>query len=248
MLILKSSKILFCFFLFKNDCSYRDINDNYPIFLWPDSDEIRHVLAGDHSQRTDPLNPLSQFITDIVVRDDDIGNNSLVQLSISNNDLFYIGSNNSLWLRNSSMLQGTYDIEIEAKNFDLITKKIFHITIYEHHPFKLTFINNMRRTFSKSKFSLFIIIILSFLATGSAIFILIYYLSIRLHYPQNVQKHFYGSRLIVNDEDKSKQNSPQTKTNILSTNYNHDYAVIVKQRKVCFVYRGFMTFSEHVYM
>ena len=71
------------------------------------------------------LNPSSQFLTDIVVRDDDIGNNSLIQLIISNNDLFYIGSNNSLWLRNSSILPGTYDIEIEAKNFDLITKKIF---------------------------------------------------------------------------------------------------------------------------
>jgi hypothetical protein len=84
----------------------------------------------------------------------------------------------------------------------------------------------MRRTFSK--FSLLIIIILSFLATGSTIFILIYYLWIRLHYPQNVQKHLYGSRLIVNDEDKSKENSPQTKMNIL----NHDYAVIIKQRNV----------------
>ena len=91
----------------------------------------------------------------------------------------------------------------------------------------------MRRTFSQ--FSLLIIIILSFLATGSTIFILIYYLWIRLHYPQNVQKRLYGSRLIVNDEDKSKENSPQTKMNILSTNHNHDYAVIVKQRNVCFI-------------
>jgi hypothetical protein len=84
-----------------------------------------------------------------------------------------------------------------------------------------------------SRFSLLIIIILSFLATGSTIFILIYYLWIRLHYPQNVQKRLYGSRLIVNDEDKSKQNSPQSKTNILPSIHNHDYAVIVKQRKVC---------------
>ncbi len=88
----------------------------------------------------------------------------------------------------------------------------------------------MRKNFSQ--FPLLIIIILSFLATGSTIFILIYYLWIRLHYPQNVQKRLYGSRLIVNDEEKSKQNSPQMKMNSLT---NHDYAVIVKQRKVCLV-------------
>jgi hypothetical protein len=226
--LLKSSKIYLFRFLIIYLC--RDINDNYPIFLWPDSDEIRHILSGDHSQRTDPLNPSSQFLTDIVVRDDDIGNNSLIQLTISNTDLFYIGSNNSLWLRNSSILPGTYDIEIDAKNFDLITKKSFHVVIYDRNPFKLSLLNNMRRTFSR--FSLLIIIILSFLATGSTIFILIYYLSIRLHYTQNVQKRLYGSRLIVNDEEKSKQNSPQTKINVLSNNHNHDYAVIGKQRKV----------------
>ncbi|CAF2717221.1 unnamed protein product [Rotaria sp. Silwood2] len=207
----------------------KDVNDNYPIFIWPDSDEIRHVLSDDHSQRIDSNNPLSQFLTDIVVQDNDIENNSLIQLIISNNDLFYIGSNNSLWLRNSSILPGTYDIEIEAKNIDLITKKFLHIVIYDRSPFKLNLFNNMRQTFSR--FSLLIIIILSFLATGSTICILIYYLWIRLHYTSDVQKHLYGSRLIVNDEDKSKQNSPQTKMNILSTNHNHDYAVINKQRK-----------------
>ncbi|CAF4223926.1 unnamed protein product, partial [Rotaria magnacalcarata] len=73
-----------------------DVNDNYPVFIWPDSNEIRHILSDDHSQRIDSNNPLSQFLTDIVVQDDDIGNNSLIQLIISKNDLFYIGSNNSL--------------------------------------------------------------------------------------------------------------------------------------------------------
>jgi len=178
------------------------------------------------------LNPLSQFLTDIVVRDDDIGNNSLIELIISHNDLFYIGSNNSLWLRNSSILPGTYDIEIEAKNINLITKKTFHIIIYDRNPFKLNLLNNMRRTFSQ--FSLLIIIILSFLATGLTIFILVYYLWIRLHYPENVKKRLYGSRLIVNDDEKSKENSPQTKMNILPTSHNHDYAIIAKQRNVCF--------------
>ena len=131
-------------------------------------------------------------------------------------------------MSNTSIPPGTYDIEIEARNLDLITKKQYHIVIYDRHPLKLNIFHNMRRTLSQ--FSLLSIIILSFLATGSTIFILIYYLWIRLHYPQNVQKHLYGSRLIVNDDEKSKQNSPQTKIN----SQNHDYAVIVKQRKVCF--------------
>ncbi|CAF1405816.1 unnamed protein product [Adineta steineri] len=207
----------------------QDINDNYPVFIWPDPDEILHSLSGVQSQRTDPANPLSQFITDIVVRDDDIGNNSFVQLSVTNNELFYIGSNNSLWLYNSSILPGTYDIEIVAKNLDLITKKIFHVIIYNRSSSGTNLLYYMRRRFSD--FSLLIIIFLSFIATGSTIFLLIYYLWMRLHYTGDVKKHLYGSRLIVNDEDKSKQNSPQTKMNILSTNHNHDYAVIVKQRK-----------------
>lgn len=209
----------------------RDINDNPPIFLWPDSEEIRHILSGDHSHRTDSLHPSAQFLTDIVVRDYDIGNNSFIQLSIPQSELFYIGSNHSLWLKNTSILSGTYEIEIEARNWDLITRKHYHILIYERNPFKLNLLHNMRRTFSQ--FSLLTIIILSFLATGSTIFLLIYFLGIRLHYPSNVPKHLYGSRLIVNDEDKSKENSPQTKpNNNLPSNQHHDYAVILKQRKV----------------
>ena len=210
--------------------SHRDVNDNSPIFLWPDSDEIRHILSGDHSQRTDPLHPSAQFLTDIIVRDDDIGNNSLIQLIIPHNPLFYIGSNHSLWLKNTSILPGTYQIEIEARNWDLITRKHYQILIYERNPFKLDIFHNMRRTFSQ--FSLLTIIILSFLATGSTIFILIYYLWMRLHDPSNVPKHLYGSRLIVNDDEKSKENSPQTKSNTFSSNQQHDYAVILKQRKV----------------
>ncbi|CAM4755086.1 unnamed protein product [Rotaria magnacalcarata] len=207
----------------------KDVNDNYPVFIWPDSNEIRHILSDDHSQRIDSNNPLSQFLTDIVVQDDDIGNNSLIQLIISKNDLFYIGSNNSLWLRNSSVLPGTYEIEIIAKNFDLVTKKLLHIIIYDRNPFKLNLLNNMRETFSR--FSVTIIIILSFLATGSTIVLLIYYLWLRLHYTSDVRKRLYGSRLIVNDEDKSKQSSPQTKMDVLSDTHNHDYAVVIKQRK-----------------
>ena len=167
------------------------------------------------------------------MQDNDIGNNSLIQLTIlnDNNDLFYIDSNGSLWLRNSSILPATYDIEIEAKNFDLITIKFLHIIIYDRNPFKLSLFNNMRQTFSD--FSLLIIIILSFLATALTIFVLVYYIWMRVHYTRNVQKRLYGSRLIVNDEDKSKQNSPQMKVNMLSTSYSQDYATVVKQRKVC---------------
>ncbi|CAF4421393.1 unnamed protein product, partial [Adineta steineri] len=82
----------------------QDINDNPPIFIWPNSNEIRHILSDDHSQRIDINNPSSQFITDIIIRDNDIGNNSLIQLLSSNNEHFYIGFNNSLWLKNSSIL------------------------------------------------------------------------------------------------------------------------------------------------
>lgn len=210
--------------------SRRDVNDNSPIFLLPDSDEIRHILSGDHSQHTDPLYPSAQFLTEIVVKDDDIGNNSLIQLIIPHNSLFYIGSNHSLWLKNTSILPGTYQVEIEARNWDLITRKQYQILIFERNPFKLNIFHNMRRTFSQ--FSLLTIVILSFLATGSTIFILIYYLWMRLHDPSNVPKHLYGSRLIVNDEEKSKENSPQTKSNSFSSSQQHDYAVILKQRKV----------------
>ncbi|CAF3557688.1 unnamed protein product [Rotaria sp. Silwood1] len=50
---------------------------------------------------------------------------------------------------------------------------------------------------------------------------------------KNVEKKLYGSRLIVNDEDKSKQNSPQTKstTVILPSIHSNDYTIITKQRK-----------------
>jgi flagellar basal body-associated protein FliL len=80
------------------------------------------------------------------------------------------------------------------------------------------------------KFPILIIIILIFLTISLICFLIIYYLCLR----KNVEKRLYGSRLIVNDEDKSKQNSPQTKitTGILPTNQKNDYAVITKQRKV----------------
>lgn len=199
------------------------------MFIWPDSNEIRHLLSADHSQRTDPNHPAAQFVTDVVVRDDDIGNNSLIQLRLSNDDLFYIGSNHSLWLRNASTPPGTYHIEIQAKNLQLETKKFYQVLIYDRHTLKLNLFQNMTGTFSR--FSLLIIVIISFLATGGTIVMLIYYLWKRVQYSDNVQKRLYGSRLIVNDEEKSKQNSPQMKINTLPTIHNHDYAVIVKPMK-----------------
>jgi hypothetical protein len=217
-------------FFFSNFCYFRDINDNPPIFIWPDSNEIRHILSDDHSQRIDSDNPSAQFITDIIVRDNDLGNNSLVELTISTNDFFYIGSNNSLWLRNLSILPGTYRIELEAKNFHYETKKNLEIIIYQRNPLGLNLLNNMSDTLKK--FPILILIILIFLTICLIIFLIIYYLCIR----KTVEKRLYGSRLIVNDEDKSKQNSPQTKTTttaILPIVHNNDYAVITKQRKVC---------------
>ena len=207
----------------------RDINDNPPIFIWPDSDEIRHILSDDHSKRIDSNNPLSQFITDIIVRDNDLGNNSLIELTISPNDFFYIGSNNSLWLRNLSIPPGTYHIELLAKNFKYETKKNLNILIYQRNPLGLNFLYDMSKTLKK--FPLLIIIILISLTICLIIFLIIYYICIR----KTVEKRLYGSRLIVNDEDKSKQNSPQTKTTttILPIAHHNDYAVITKQRKVC---------------
>jgi len=83
----------------------------------------------------------------------------------------------------------------------------------------------MSKTFKK-----FPILILIFLIICFICFLIIYYLCLK----KNVEKKLYGSRLIVNDEDKSKQNSPQTKiiTGILPINQKNDYAVITKQRKV----------------
>jgi len=86
----------------------------------------------------------------------------------------------------------------------------------------------MSKTFKN--FPILIIIILIFLIISLMSFFIIYYFCLR----KNVEKRLYGSRLIVNDEDKSKQNSPQTKiiTGILPINQKNDYAVITKQRKV----------------
>ncbi|CAF3462335.1 unnamed protein product [Rotaria sp. Silwood1] len=205
-----------------------DINDNPPVFIWPETNEIQHILSDDHSEHIDINNPLAQFITDIIIRDDDLGNNSLINLTISNNEFFYIDLNNSLWLKNSSILPGLYKIELQAKNFEFETKKFLHIIINERNLLRLNLFNNMSKTFKK--FSILIIIILIFFIIMSfIIFFIIYYLCIR----KNVEKKLYGSRLIVNDEDKSKQNSPQTKstTVILPSIHSNDYTIITKQRK-----------------
>ncbi|CAF2030949.1 unnamed protein product [Rotaria magnacalcarata] len=206
-----------------------DVNDNPPIFIWPESDEIQHILSHDHSERIDINNPNAQFITDITMYDDDIGNNSLIDLTISdNNELFYVGPNNSLWLRNSSIQPGIFYIELQAKNFEFETKKFLQIIINEENSLKLNLFNNMNKNFHR--FSMIITTIVTFFIMSFTIFLIIYYFCIR----KNVEKKLYGSRLIVNDEDKSKQNSPQTKstTVILPSSHNSDYTIITKQRKV----------------
>ncbi|CAF4039206.1 unnamed protein product [Rotaria sp. Silwood2] len=204
-----------------------DINDNPPIFIWPETNEIQHILSDDHSEHIDIDNPLAQFITDIIIRDNDLENNTLINLTISNTEFFYIGSNNSLWLKNSSILPGIYEIEVQAKNFEFETKKILNIIINERNLLRLNLFNNMSKTFKK--FSMLFTIILIFFLISFIIFFIIYYLCIR----KNVEKKLYGSRLIVNDEDKSKQNSPQTKstTVILPSIHSNDYTIITKQRK-----------------
>ncbi|CAF1035712.1 unnamed protein product [Rotaria sordida] len=206
-----------------------DINDNPPVFIWPESNEIQHILSDDHSKYIDINNPLAQFITDIIIQDDDLDKNSLFNLTIlNNNEFFYIGLNNSLWLKNSSILPGIYEIEFQIKNYEFEIKKILNIIIInKRNLLRLNLFNNINKTFKK--FSMLITIILIFFIISFIIIFIIYYLCIR----KNVEKKLYGSRLIVNDEDKSKQNSPQTKstTVILPSIHNNDYNIITKQRK-----------------
>lgn len=207
--------------------SFSDVNDNPPVFVYPNSNEIRHVLFSGKSSRS------GQFISEIVVRDDDIGNNSVVKLSLEKNEYFYIGPNNSLWLRNESILPGVYSVEVRARNWKLESVKRFEIQIFDRHAIKFKLFENFRSNLSR--FSLLFIVVISLIATGTTIFLLIYYLWIRLHYSKNVEKRFYGSRLIVNDEEKSKESSPQMKNNCLTTIDHHDYAMIVKPKNVNFL-------------
>ncbi|UJR09245.1 hypothetical protein I4U23_013491 [Adineta vaga] len=206
----------------------QDVNDNPPIFIWPNSNEIRHILTDDHSQRIDHQNPSSQFITDIIIHDNDLGNNSYVELSIVDNNLFYIGLNNSLWLRNSSMSPGSYNVELKAKNYHLGTKQMLHIIIYEHNPLGFYLFNNMRKTLRRFPFLFIILIIVITISLIS--FIVTYYLCMK----KNAHKRLYGSRLIVNDEEKFKPNSPQIKTTssvVLPSIHSNNYTIIAKQRK-----------------
>ena len=56
---------------------------------------------------------------------------------------------------------------------------------------------------------------------------------------KNARKRLYGSQLIVNDEEKSKQNSPRMKTSssvILPSIHSNNYTVIAKQRKVSYAW------------
>ncbi len=218
---------------------FRDINDNPPVFLWPDSNEIRHILSDDHSQRIDSANPSAQFITDIIIQDIDLGNNSFVKLTNSNTALFYIGINNSLWLRNGSVLPGTYDLELQAKNHQYKTKKRLQVIIYQRNPLGLNLFHHMSK--NVGRISMLIMIVILTLTMS----LLIYYLCLR----KNVEKHLYGSRLIVNDEDKSKENSPQSKltTGMLPINNQNNFAVITKQRKVCLRLECVCVILEYVY-
>lgn len=199
----------------------RDINDNPPIFIWPDSHEIRHILSEDHSQRIDRENPSAQFITDIILRDDDLGMNALINLTNSNSQLFYVGLNHTLWLRNASILPGSYELELVAKNFHYISKKYLRIQIYERTPLAGNIFYKI------GKIPLLLIVVLLVLA----ITLILYYLCLR----KKVKKSLYGSRLIVNDEEKSKDNTSPTKipAGILPNHDRNDFAVITKQRKVC---------------
>lgn len=201
------------------------------MFVWPSSNEIRHILSEDHSHRLDEQNPSAQFITDLLVEDVDVGDNALVNVSIVDHELFYIGANNSLWLRNASMAPGSYSIELHAKNDHYDTSKHLRIIIYDRNPLTLYLFGNMSRTFRKFPF-LFIVASIV-IAISLLSFLISYYLCIRSH----THKRMYGSRLIVNDEERSKHNSPRTKTAsavLLPSVHSSNYTVIGKQRKVSY--------------
>ena len=150
-------------------------------------------------------------------------------MAVSNDALFYIGPNNSLWLRNASIAPGMYEIELKATNDELETRKQLHVLIYQRSPLRLNLLKNMAQKLSS--LPMLIIIVLMCFACESIVFLTVYYLCVR----RTVQKRLYGSRLIVNDEDKSKQNSPQSK--LSSSTPHHDYgipaaAASTTQRKV----------------
>ena len=207
------SKIFFsfCFFADENFL-FRDINDNPPIFVWPNSDEIVHLLASKSSSDYGQ----AQFVSEIVIRDDDLANHSDYQLDLIDNELFYLGTNNSLWLKNNSALPGVYQIEFQLRNLQYNQQKLLRIRLEPANSFSRTMSKYFHQLFSNGSFvSIWILITCGFLASC---FLLIYF---QCFHRSNEQKDFYGSRLIVNDEEKS----PQKKTNA-------DYATIVKQNKV----------------
>ena len=121
-----------------------------------------------------------------------------------------------------------YDIELKATNDELETRKQLHVLIYQRSPLGLNLLKNMGQKLSS--LPVLIIIVLTCFACASIVFLTVYYLCVR----RTVQKRLYGSRLIVNDEDKSKQNSPQSK--LSSSTPHHDYGVLAAasttQRKV----------------
>jgi hypothetical protein len=157
-------------------------------------------------------------------------------LSLSNtaNDLFFIDTNSSLWLRNTSVLPGIYDIEFIVRNHPFETRKTLRILLTERRSFGWSlWWKNVRPIFTRLS-RLFVILVLICLTSLSITFVLIYTCCWR----SNVRQRLYGSRLIVNDEDKSKQNSPQTTntSTVLPPSISNLDSTISrnKQRKVMF--------------
>lgn len=72
------------------------------------------------------------------------------------------------------------------------------------------------------------IVILIFLLISLFSLIIIYY---TYCWKKTVQQSLYGSRLIVNDEEKCSQK--KILHGVLPSNEKNDYAVLTKQRKVC---------------
>ena len=111
---------------------------------------------------------------------------------MTTDDLFYIGPNSSLWLRNASIPPGVYPIEFHVKNLQYERTKSLRIVILSR--------DHLWRSLEQfiPYLSQVMIILLTSLASLSVTFLLIYYRCFR----SNVRKRLYGSRLIVNDEEK----------------------------------------------
>lgn len=160
--------------------------------------------------------PTPQFIGVIAVRDDDLSNNSIAEFSLSENEIFFVDKNGSLWLRNGTTSNGIYSIELKIRNGQFEEKKTIRIRLEEKDRLDRIFM----KFFHRSTENVWLIVVFFLTLSGSicSCLTLIYFQCFR---STRERKDVYGSRLIVNDEEKS----PKKKL-------VDDFSTINKQKKV----------------